>query len=526
MTKRPKPRAAPSPFVRRSAISPERLDGLSRGQRALVTAAVCGPHRCTLGLGPGGAGKTWATRVAASLWEGRGGVILTAWTANAARDLDAVVDAAVPRATPSLTMLALLQHYKKYVRLTDETAHSVLVIVDEACMVPAGAPGERRAFDAFWDVFGRCTVLLLGDPDQTGPIDGLPLWQPGTRFRGMLDAQLAGGPTFANIVWLTEMKRIVATDEASREYADIVVRVSRGVDGALADLADWLHGAAARSTSSDLTGRARVAVRRRLDALEGNNRSVRLAAAAGDTVVRLVERAPHSASGPGWLVRELLCGGRARVEQNEISAAWRNRQPSFAARVRGNGLAASERVYLVANYQLVEFGRWLAAPAKRRAKRAKTKGRGALGADPVRPVFCDGVVVEEHVVKAGDAAECMRTDASAVTVSARKNDQAANAPCMPLTACVDGHPEYATIHKFQGKTVPPDTTFTVSIRNWSAMTFCEVYMLATRSADPARRLKFYPRPPPGVFFDLIRSYPPELRDFKRATQAAASGNVN
>lgn len=513
--------ALSTPFAQRSGIPPGRLEGLSEGQKALVRAAVCGPLRCTLALGPGGTGKTWATRVAASLWEGSGGVILTAWTANAAKDLDATVDASVARATPSLTVLALLQHYKKYVRLTDETAHTFLVIVDEACMIPVGGSGERRAFDAFWDIFGRCTVLLLGDPDQTGPIDGVSLWQPGTRFRSMIDDQVGGGDAFANIVWLTEMKRIVATDEASREYADIIVRVSRGEDGALADFAEWLHGAAARSKSTDLTGRStQVAVPRRLQALEGNNRSVRLAAKPGDVVVRLVERAPVRASGPAWLVRELLCGGRARVEQNEISAAWRRRQPSFAARVRGEGKPASERVYTVANYQLVEFRSWVAAPAKRRAKRPKTERneRRTLGADPRRPPFRDGVVVEEHVVKSGDAAEALRDDGTSVTVAVRQNDKAANAPFMPLTACIEGQPEFATIHKYQGKTVPPDTTFVISVQDWRSMSFCEVYMLATRSADPARRLKFFPRPPPGFFFGLIRSYPSDLRKFKQLTQ--------
>jgi len=502
----------------------------------MITTVITSRVRITLALGPGGAGKTYATKILAKAWQSSGPnfkVVVTAWTAAAATVLSGALgpDVCADMDVQPMTVMAMLQHYESLpIKRNVAEGARTLVVVDEACMVPASAPPDSATgvsvLGRFLEVFKHCTVLLLGDPDQTGPVSGLSLWQSGSTFRQRLedqfkppvvcaDGEVRSPPVFANIVWLTQMMRIEGKTAFSAKFAKAVTEISRATAGARADLADLLEQSA-RKLVPDPTSECsmKVAAQSRQEVREAMNTIVVRHANAGGTslVFRLVDPPPkkrrrHDVQSPEkQRAVDIPAKSLVRVGANVIRPG---------ALRTAKSLGCSNSIYTTFNGEVVHCT--YISPVETDEK--IVKAAGALVGIPFRKgiQYSDDVTVKVITTQKSTVAELVNEHGEAIEVKPSPNEERNGALDLRLTPVIEGWPEWSTIPKYQGKTIPASTPFVICVRNWELLTSDQIVMLATRCQCP-EDIRWYPRPGPGVITTILAADDPDLLAFKTLTQ--------
>lgn len=505
---------------------------LNSGQRRMIETVITSRVRITLALGPGGAGKTYATKMLAEAWRKSGPkfrVVVTAWTAAAATVLSGALgpDVCADMDVQPMTVMAMLQHHDQLpIKTNQADGPKTLVIVDEACMVPATAPPDSETgvsiLGKFMNVFKNCTVLLLGDPDQTGPVSGLSLWQTGSEFRKRIEAQLrppvvcADGevrpvPAFANIVWLTEMMRISGTTAFSAAFSEAVTGVSRAAPGARRDLADLLERTARRAVPDPTTKHAvKVAAQSRQEVREAMNTIVARHANEGEAslIFRLVDPPPRRRAGSPEKQRavDIPAKGMVRVGANVIRPG---------ALRRAQALGCSNSIYTTFNGEVVRCT--YISPAETDETVAKAAETMLGVPHRKRVAYSDDVVVKVISTQKNTIAELVNAGGESIEVKPSPNEERNGALDLRLTPVIEGWPEWSTIPKYQGKTIESGTPFVICVRNWELITADQIVMLATRCQSP-EDIRWYPRPGLGVITTILSADDPDLLAFKRLTQ--------
>jgi hypothetical protein len=507
---------------------------LNAGQRRMIETVITSRVRITLALGPGGAGKTYATKKLAEAWRKSGPkfrVVVTAWTAAAATVLSKALgpDVCADMDVQPMTVMAMLQHHAQLpITVNQADGPKTLVVVDEACMVPATAPPDSETgvsiLGRFLDVFKNCTVLLLGDPDQTGPVSGLSLWQTGTEFRKRLEAQLrppvvcADGEVrpiqvFANIVWLTEMMRISGKTAFSAEFSEAVTGLSRAAPGARRNLAVLLEQTARRAVPDPTRKhQAKVAAQSRQEVREAMNTIVARHANDGEAslIFRLVDPPPRRRSRDGSPEKQravdIPAKGMVRVGANVI-------RPGALHRARA--LGCSNSIYTTFNGEVV----WCTYISPAETDETVAKAAETMLGIPFRKrvPYSDGIIIKVISTQKNTIAELVNAGGESIEVKPSPNEERNGALDLRLTPVIEGWPEWSTIPKYQGKTIESGTPFVICVRNWELITADQIVMLATRCQSP-EDIRWYPRPGPGVITTILSADDPDLLAFKRLTQ--------